>query len=166
MGHASKPGGASHLRGADARRPPCGPAASRLAIQARAYHGARGSCHTGAACGACRQVTPGAGCPGAGRTSPLHMAVRKREFAHQKVPVDQEGDSGVQKPVAIGGSKAIPWRIVTAATGASLLRVPLGWGRRDQMDRREIGAHPPGITGQEGQLRNQGMGSNEKVRKR
>jgi hypothetical protein len=89
-----------------------------------------------------------------------------RAFAHQKVPVYQEGDSGVQKPVAIGGSKAIPWRIVTAATGASLPRVPLGWGRRDQMDLREIGAHPPGITGQEGQLRNQGMGANEKVGKR
>jgi hypothetical protein len=32
-----------------ARRLPCGPAASRLALQAKAYHGARGSCHTGAA---------------------------------------------------------------------------------------------------------------------
>lgn len=42
----------------------------------------------------------------------------------------------------------------------------LGWGRRDQMDLREVGAYPPGVTGQEGQLRNQGMGSNEKVGER
>jgi hypothetical protein len=48
------------------------------------------------------------------------MLVRKRGFAHQKVPVYQDGDSGVQKPVAIGDSKAIPLRIVTAATRASL----------------------------------------------
>ena len=42
----------------------------------------------------------------------------------------------------------------------------LGWGRRDQMDLREVGAHPPGITGQESLFRNQGMGSNEKVGER
>jgi len=31
------------------------------------------------------------------------------------------------------------------------------------MDLREVRAYPPGITGQEGLLRHQGMGSNEKV---
>ena len=33
------------------------------------------------------------------------------------------------------------------------------------MDLREVLAYPPRITGQEGQLRHQGMGANEKVGK-
>jgi hypothetical protein len=92
--------------------------------------------------------------------------VRKRRFAYQKVPVYQDGDSGVQPPIVIGDRKAIPLRLVPAATGTSLPGVPLGWGRREQMDLREVRAYPPGIAGQEGQLGHQGMGSNEKVGKR
>ena len=34
------------------------------------------------------------------------------------------------------------------------------------MDLREVRAYPPGITGQEGQFRHQGMGANEKVGQR
>lgn len=85
---------------------------------------------------------------------------------HQRVPVDQDGDTDVQKPVASGDNQAIPLCIVPTPTGASLPGVLLGRGRREQMDLREIGAHPPGITSQEGQLRHQGMGTNEKVGQR
>src|SRR5712692_2613079 len=46
------------------------------------------------------------------------------------------------------------------------LHALLGWGRREQVNLREIGTHPPGITGQEGQLRHQSMCPNEKVRER
>ena len=56
------------------------------------------------------------------------MLVRKRGFAHQKVPVYQDGDSGVQKPGAVGTSQAIPVRIVTAPRARAFKRVPFKVG--------------------------------------
>ena len=72
MGHASRPGGASHLRGPMHSGRRAALAAPRRAMQARAYHGARGPCHTGAAipahaCWPARRTTGRQGPCAAGR---------------------------------------------------------------------------------------------------
>jgi hypothetical protein len=111
MGHTSRPGGASHLQGprhgdrrtALQRRAwlyrrehttgPAGPATwARLSPRPRgglrgALPAGRARVPQGAACRACSPGTPGAGCPGAGRTSPLPMAMRKQRVLQFVVTV-------------------------------------------------------------------------------
>ena len=64
--------------------------------------------------------------------------------------------------------EALPYAFEAVLESNLFVTLPaaLGWGRRDQMDLREVRAYPPGIAGQEGQLGHHGMGANEKVGKR
>jgi len=119
--------------------PPCGPAAARRALPAKAYHGARGSCHAGAvgrharvvacavphrqgpACGACSQSTPGAGGPRAGRPAPLPMAARKRSVAHRRA-----GDGGYR---ACGVHHAVAKRAAMAMSLCTGVRARAPAGR-------------------------------------